>query len=171
MSAAMRTSLDQLSRDYRVVEKALAYVEEHAHEQPDLKAIAGAAGMSEFHFQRLFTQWAGISPKRFLEFLTRERARDLLDRSATVLETTQDVGLSSTGRLHDLFINTEAMTPGQYKTRGQGLTIRYGVHPSPFGGFLVEPPQRRSCRVSRAPAESDCHARDELDIYPLKTFI
>ena len=161
MTSALNAGLDQLSREYVMVEKALVYVDEHAQRQPDLKEIAAAVGMSEFHFQRLFTHWAGISPKRFLEFITRERARDLLDRSATILQTTHQVGLSSSGRLHDLFVNTQAMTPGQYKSRGLGLTIRYGVHPSPFGTCLVGVTDQGVCHLGflRTPEEQ---ALDQL---------
>lgn len=147
MNAVMSTGFDELSRDYAVVEQALVYVDQHAQRQPDLNEIASAVGLSEFHFQRLFTHWAGISPKRFLEFVTRERARALLDRSATILETTHEVGLSSSGRLHDLFINTQAVTPGQYKSRGLGMTIRYGVHPSPFGPVLIGVTDHGICHV------------------------
>ena len=147
MNVTGRPGLEQLSRDYATVEKALVYVDQHARRQPDLKEIAAAVGMSEFHFQRLFTQWAGISPKRFLEFVTRERARALLDRSATILQTTHEVGLSSSGRLHDLFINTQAVTPGQYKSGGLGLTIRYGVHPSPFGPVLIGVTDQGICHL------------------------
>jgi AraC family transcriptional regulator of adaptative response/methylated-DNA-[protein]-cysteine methyltransferase len=161
MTSALNAGLEQLSREYVMVEKALVYVDEHAQRQPDLKEIAAAVGMSEFHFQRLFTHWAGISPKRFLEFITRERARDLLDRSATILQTTHQVGLSSSGRLHDLFVNTQAMTPGQYKSRGLGLTIRYGVHPSPFGTCLVGVTDQGVCHLGflRTPEEQ---ALDQL---------
>jgi AraC family transcriptional regulator of adaptative response/methylated-DNA-[protein]-cysteine methyltransferase len=163
MTGALNNGLVQLSRDYALVEKALVYVDEHAQRQPDLAEIAAAVGMSEFHFQRLFTQWAGISPKRFLEFVTRERARDLLDRSATILQTTHGVGLSSSGRLHDLFINTQAMTPGQYKSRGLGLTIRYGLHPSPFGPCLVGVTDDGICHLGflRTPEE---HALGQLSL-------
>jgi AraC family transcriptional regulator of adaptative response/methylated-DNA-[protein]-cysteine methyltransferase len=163
MATTMTSGLDRLSRDYALVEKALVYVDQHAQRQPDLKEIAAAVGMSEFHFQRLFTHWAGISPKRFLEFITRERARDLLDRSATILQTTHGVGLSSSGRLHDLFINTQATTPGQYKSRGLGLKIRYGVHPSPFGTCLVGLTDQGICHLGflRAPEE---RALDQLSL-------
>ena len=163
MAAALNTRLDQLSRDYALVEKALVYVDEHAQRQPTLAEIAAAVGMSEFHFQRLFTHWAGISPKRFLEFVTRESARNLLDQSATILQTVHGVGLSSSGRLHDLFINTQAMTPGQYKSRGLGLTIRYGVHPSPFGPCLVGVTDQGICHLSflRMPEE---RALDQLSL-------
>jgi AraC family transcriptional regulator, regulatory protein of adaptative response / methylated-DNA-[protein]-cysteine methyltransferase len=137
----------QLNRDYVLIEKALLYVDEHALRQPELTEVAKAIGMSESHFQRLFTEWAGISPKRFLQFVTRERARELLDQSATMLETTYQVGLSSPGRLHDLFITTEAVTPGEYKSRGAGLTIRYGIYPSPFGICLIGVTDRGICHL------------------------
>ncbi len=144
---ASTTNYEQLSMEYALVEKALLYVDEQAQRQPELKEVAGAVGMSEFHFQRLFTHWAGISPKRFLQFVTRERARELLDRSANILETTVQTGLSSPGRLHDLFITTEAVTPGQYKSRGAGLTIRYGLYPSPFGKCLIGVTDRGICHL------------------------
>ena len=85
----------------------------------------------------MFTRWAGVSPKRFLQFLTKEGAKELLDKSENLLETTHQVGLSSLGRLHDLFVTTEAVSPGEYKARGAGVTIRYGLHASPFGKCLV----------------------------------
>jgi AraC family transcriptional regulator of adaptative response/methylated-DNA-[protein]-cysteine methyltransferase len=144
---AATTNYEQLSMEYALVEKALLYVDEQAQRQPELKEVAGAVGMSEFHFQRLFTHWAGISPKRFLQFVTRERARELLDRSANILETTIQTGLSSPGRLHDLFITTEAVTPGQYKSRGAGLTIHYGLYPSPFGKCLIGVTDRGICHL------------------------
>src|SRR5512135_2702387 len=130
-------SYNQLAEDYRRIEQAIRFLEEHFLEQPDLSEVASSIGLSEFHFQRLFTRWAGISPKRFLQFLTKEHAKDLLDRSTNLLDTTLQVGLSSLGRLHDLFVTTEAMTPGEYKNRGAGLTIRYGLHATPFGSCLI----------------------------------
>lgn len=147
MNSISTVDYAQLNRDYTLIEKALVYVDEHAHEQPELRDVASSVGLSESHFQRLFTEWAGISPKRFLQFLTRERARGLLDRSATMLETTFQVGLSSPGRLHDLFITTEAVTPGEYKSRGAGLTIRYGIYPSPFGMCLIGITDRGICHL------------------------
>jgi len=147
MNSISTVDYAQLNRDYTLIEKALVYVDEHAHEQPELRDVASSVGLNESHFQRLFTEWAGISPKRFLQFLTRERARGLLDRSATMLETTFQVGLSSPGRLHDLFITTEAVTPGEYKSRGAGLTIRYGIYPSPFGMCLIGITDRGICHL------------------------
>ncbi len=164
MNAYAIPDYTQLSHEYALVEKALLYVGEHAQRQPDLKEVAGAVGMSEFHFQRLFTHWAGISPKRFLQFMTRERARAMLDRSASLLETTIEVGLSSPGRLHDLFITTEAVTPGEYKSRGAGLTIRYGLYPSPFGTCLIGVTDRGICHLGFVRSREG-EAVDELFTY------
>ncbi len=164
MNAYAMPDYTQLSQEYALVEKALLYVDEHARRQPDLNEVAAAVGMSEFHFQRLFTHWAGISPKRFLQFVTRERARAMLDRSASLLETTFEVGLSSPGRLHDLFITTEAVTPGEYKSRGAGLTIRYGLYPSPFGTCLIGVTDRGICHLGFVRSREG-EAVDELFAY------
>lgn len=138
------TDFRQLSEDYARVEQAIRYLEHNTHRQPDLTEVAAHVGLSEFHFQRLFTRWAGISPKRFLQFLTKENAKALLARRS-VLSTAQEAGLSSPGRLHDLFIHTEAVTPGEYKSRGTGLEIAYGYHPTPFGECLLALTQRGIC--------------------------
>jgi AraC family transcriptional regulator of adaptative response/methylated-DNA-[protein]-cysteine methyltransferase len=137
----------QLCEDYQRIEQAIHFLEAHYQRQPELKEIAGSVGLSEYHFQRVFTRWAGISPKRFLQFLTKENAKELLKRSS-VLEATYSVGLSSPGRLHDLFIHTEAVTPGEYKTRGAGLTLRYGFHATPFGEALLGLTERGLCHLS-----------------------
>jgi AraC family transcriptional regulator of adaptative response/methylated-DNA-[protein]-cysteine methyltransferase len=138
----------QSSEDYRRIEQAILYLENHYKDQPELGQVAANIGLSEYHFQRLFTRWAGVSPKRFLQFLTKEGAKDLLDRSENLLETTHQVGLSSLGRLHDLFIAAEAVTPGEYKSRGAGVTIRYGIHPTPFGKCLIATTERGICHLS-----------------------
>lgn len=142
----METNLE-LSQHYRLIEQAIQYIEANAHRQPELDEIASAIGLSEYHFQRLFTRWAGISPKRFIQFLTKEHAKELLTRSENLLDTTHQVGLSSLGRLHDLFVNTEAVTPGEYKSHGAGLTIRYGLHPTPFGKCLIATTERGICHL------------------------
>lgn len=136
------------SQDYRLIEQAIRFIETNAARQPELDEVAAAVGMSEFHFQRTFTRWAGISPKRFLQFLTKENAKRLLADSENLLETTHQVGLSSLGRLHDLFVSAEAVTPGEYKTRGAGVTIRYGIHPTPFGKCLIGTTERGICHLS-----------------------
>ena len=147
MSTSAVIDYRQSSVDYRTVEQALRYLETYAQRQPDLKEVAAAVGLSEFHFQRLFTRWAGISPKRFLQFITKEHAKELLDGASNLLDTSVQVGLSSLGRLHDLFVTTEAVTPGEYKNRGAGLTIRYGLHPTPFGQCLIGLTERGICHL------------------------
>jgi AraC family transcriptional regulator of adaptative response/methylated-DNA-[protein]-cysteine methyltransferase len=142
-----QTDLKQLSEDYLRIEQAILYLENHYKDQPSLEEVAANIGLSEFHFQRVFTRWAGVSPKRFLQFLTKEGAKELLDRSENLLEATHQVGLSSLGRLHDLFVTTEAVSPGEYKSRGKGVTIRYGLHASPFGKCLIAVTDRGICHV------------------------
>ena len=154
----MNTNIKQLSEDYLRIEQAITYLEDHYKDQPSLEDVAANIGLSEFHFQRLFTRWAGVSPKRFLQFLTKEGAKDLLNRSENLLDTTHQVGLSSLGRLHDLFVTTEAVSPGEYKSRGEGVTIRYGLHASPFGKCLVAVTERGICHlgfVQREGSEGD----------------
>ena len=140
-------SISERSQDYRLIEQAIRFIEANATRQPDLEEVAASVGMSEFHFQRIFTRWAGISPKRFLQFLTKEHAKELLAESENLLDATHRVGLSSLGRLHDLFVATEAVTPGEYKARGAGVTIRYGIHPTPFGKCLIATTERGICHL------------------------
>jgi len=151
----------ELSQHYQIIEQAIQYIEANVQRQPELEEIASSIGLSEYHFQRLFTTWTGISPKRFMQFLTKEHAKQLLSQSENLLDTTHKVGLSSLGRLHDLFINTEAVTPGEYKTSGAGLTIRYGIHPSPFGKCLIATTERGICNLSFVDA-SEGKAIDNL---------
>jgi AraC family transcriptional regulator of adaptative response/methylated-DNA-[protein]-cysteine methyltransferase len=142
------TNYTQSSEDYLRIEQAILYLENHYKHQPELGEVAANLGLSEYHFQRLFTRWAGVSPKRFLQFLTKEGAKDLLNRSENLLDTTHQVGLSSLGRLHDLFVTAEAVTPGEYKSRGAGVTIRYAIHPTPFGKCLIATTERGICHLS-----------------------
>ena len=135
-------------RDYDRIEKAIQYIEMHFDRQPELKAIAGHIGLSEFHFQRLFSRWVGISPKRFLQFLTKEYVKELLARPTSLLDAAYDAGLSGPGRLHDLFVACEAVTPGEFKAGGKGLTIAYGWHDSPFGECLIALTERGICWLS-----------------------
>lgn len=125
------------SRDYDLVRRSLAYLTENWRDQPSLDRLAERSGMSPHHLQRVFTRWAGISPKAFLQAITIDHARELLRDSASILDTAYEVGLSGPGRLHDLFVTHEGMSPGAYKTRGKGLTISYGFHDCPFGRALV----------------------------------
>ncbi len=134
-------------RDYERIEKAIEFLNRNRDRQPSLAEVAKCVHLSEFHFQRLFSRWAGISPKRFLQFLTASNAKRLLAESKSVLETTLDTGLSSPGRLHELFVTVEAMSPGEFKTGGEGLRIEYGTAPSPFGLCSVASTQRGICAV------------------------
>jgi AraC family transcriptional regulator of adaptative response/methylated-DNA-[protein]-cysteine methyltransferase len=140
-------SYDQLAEDYRRVEQAIRFLEENAWRQPGLKEIAESVNLSEYHFQRLFTRWVGISPKRFLQYLTKEGAKLLLERCESLLDVSYEVGLSGPGRLHDLFVATEAVTPGEYKSQGEGLEIQYGVHATPFGESLLAVTERGICHL------------------------
>ncbi len=138
------TTLKQLSEDYTRIEAAIRYLENNADRQPDLQEVAAHIGLSEYHFQRLFTRWAGISPKRFLQYLTKEKARQLLTNTS-LLDATYRAGLSSPSRLHDLFVKCEAVTPGEYKTKGRGMEIVYGYHPTPFGECMLAMTARGIC--------------------------
>ncbi len=139
--------MQMICEDYNRMEKAILFLEQNYHRQPELREVAQSVRLSEFHFQRLFRRWAGISPKRFIQYLTLEHAKKLLEGSHSVLDVTYDSGLSSPGRLHDLFIKVEAMTPGEYKAHGAGLRISYGFHPSPFGECLLAVTERGICAL------------------------
>jgi AraC family transcriptional regulator of adaptative response/methylated-DNA-[protein]-cysteine methyltransferase len=121
------------ARHYRLVAEAITYIRSHAHQQPSLADVAQQAGMSEYHFQRLFSEWAGVSPKRFLQYLTKEYAKQALQQSADLLEASYAAGLSAPSRLYDLIVSCEAVTPGEYKSCGAGLGIGYGYAETPFG--------------------------------------
>ena len=138
-------SYTELSEDYGRIEAAIHYLEQNFQDQPTLAEIAAHVGLSEYHFQRLFSRWAGTSPKRFLQFLTIQHAKKLLAESQSILDTTYEAGLSSPSRLHDLFVTHEAITPGEFKQKGAGLTIQYGFHDSPFGECLIALTERGIC--------------------------
>lgn len=148
--------------DYIIVEQAIRFIEANARKQPSLLEIASHVRLSESHLQRVFTRWAGISPKRFLQYLTHEHCRQLLRESKSVLDATYEAGLSSAGRLHDLFVTVEAVTPGEFRTGGEGLDIRFGIHDSPFGECLVATTPRGVCAVSFLSAETPDSAVERL---------
>lgn len=131
------TSLTQAALDYQRVEQALRFMDENFRRQPSLKEIADAAHLSEFHFNRLFSRWAGTTPQRFLRFLTKEYAKSLLTDHQDLLDVTVQAGLSGLGRLHELMVTFEALSPGEIKQRGAGVTIRYGFADTPFGECLL----------------------------------
>ena len=163
---------NQLSDDYARIEQVIYYIEKNASRQPSLKEIADYIHLSEYHLQRLFTRWVGISPKRFLQFITKEHARQLLTESKSILETTLQIGLSSPGRLHDLFITWEAVTPGEFKHRGAGLTINVGFHPTPFGEILLGSTDRGICSISFVMPEGRLFALEALQAdWPRATLV
>jgi len=122
---------------HQAIARAIEFIDREVESQPDLAAIAEVAGMSPFHCQRVFSSLAGVSPKKFLQYLTLGRAKRVLAESGSVLDSAYEAGLSGPGRLHDLFVTAEAMTPGEFKARGAGLTIRHGVGDTPFGPAML----------------------------------
>jgi len=138
-------SVEEDTRDYDRIARAIDFLRRHAREQPDLASVARHAHLSGPHFQRLFTRWAGISPKRFLQFLAVEHAKARLAASPSILDLAGEIGLSGPGRVHDLFVAMEAMSPGELRAGGAGLEIRYGIHPSPFGPALIAVSGRGIC--------------------------
>jgi AraC family transcriptional regulator of adaptative response/methylated-DNA-[protein]-cysteine methyltransferase len=141
----MEHQFSQESLDFERIEKVIQYIEQNFRRQPELKDISDYVGLSEFHLQRLFKRWVGISPKRFLQYLTKEHAKTLLRQSENVLSVTFESGLSGPGRLHDLFVNCEAVTPGEYKMLGEGIQIYYGTHQTPFGRCMIAKTERGVC--------------------------
>jgi len=137
MPAAAKQLPDGPRRDYDLVRRCIKYLSENWAEQPDLDSVAAHVGLSPAHVQKMFRRWCGLSPKAFVQAITIDHARRLLDGSTSVLEAAHEVGLSGGARLHDLFVTHEAMTPGEIKRRGEGLRIAYGFHPTPFGEAVL----------------------------------
>lgn len=135
------------SEDYSLVEKAIKYIEVNYMNQPNLEEIAQSLNISKYHFQRIFTRWAGISPSKFLQYITINHAKQLLLESKSILNVTDQLGLSSTSRLYDLFVNFDAITPGEYKKSGEGLEIVYDFHNTHFGGCLIATTDRGICSL------------------------
>jgi AraC family transcriptional regulator, regulatory protein of adaptative response / methylated-DNA-[protein]-cysteine methyltransferase len=159
--------LSHAAADYDIVRRAIAFVSEHWRAQPEIDVIAAAAGVSGSDLHHLFRRWAGITPKAFLQALTLEHARRLLRDSASVLDATFEVGLSGPGRLHDLFVTHEAMSPGEWKSGGAGLTMSYGFHPSPFGTALAMATQRGLAGLAFAdPGEEQAALADMKSRWP-----
>ena len=140
-------SVDQLHIDYSRIEKAIAYINHNFREQPSLEEISTAVNMSPFHFQRLFSDWAGVSPKKFLQYVSLRYAKQLLQRNTTLMNVSNEIGLSSSSRLHDLFINIEGMTPGEFKNGGACLTINYSFRESPFGNIIIASTNKGVCYI------------------------
>jgi AraC family transcriptional regulator, regulatory protein of adaptative response / methylated-DNA-[protein]-cysteine methyltransferase len=145
---------EQESINYNRIAKAIDYIKQNFKEQPNLDAVAEKVHLSPFHFQRLFTDWAGVSPKKFLQYITVEHAKQLLkDKQATLFDAAFDTGLSGTSRLHDLFINIEGMTPAEFKNGGKNLSISYSFAESPFGNIMVASTTKGICFLAFFEAE------------------
>jgi AraC family transcriptional regulator of adaptative response/methylated-DNA-[protein]-cysteine methyltransferase len=141
---------DAACADYDIVRRAIAHIRGHWREQPEIEEIAEAAGVTPTELHHLFRRWAGLTPKAFVQALTLNSARELLRSSASVLDASYEVGLSGPGRLHDLFVTHEAMSPGEWKSGAEGVTVAYGFHPSPFGSALVMSTERGLCGLAFA---------------------
>lgn len=162
----MRHDNLEQTRQYALVARVIAYIRENARQQPTLEQIAEAAHVSPFHLQRLFAEWAGISPKRFLQYLTKEYAKQKLISAHDVLTVTENAGLSSTSRLHDLMVTCEAMTPGEIKAGGDGLEITYGFGFSPFGEAVVGWTKRGICHFAFSIADHDAMKSEIVAYWP-----
>src|ERR1700730_14598799 len=141
----------QEQANYNRIAEAIGYIKDNFKTQPNLEEVAEKVALSPFHFQRMFTDWAGVSPKKFVQYLTIEYAKKMLkDNQASLFETAIETGLSGTGRLHDLFINIEGMSPGEYKNGGENLSINYSFAESPFGNILVASTPKGICYMAFA---------------------
>jgi len=148
---------NQAASDFDRIAKAIGYIQRYSSQQPTLEKIAQASGLSPYHFQRLFQRWAGTTPKRFLQVLTLEHAKNVLLDSSSMLETSATVGLSSGSRLYDHFVQLEAVTPGEYKRKGEGMLIEYGSGQTPFGPAFIGVTERGICCfefIDRTPAKN-----------------
>lgn len=151
----MIMSAQEPNINYYRIEQAIKFLEENFQRQPNLDEVAEKVHLSPFHFQRLFTEWAGISPKRFLQYLTVDFLKEKLNESRNLVEAAEIAGLSSQSRVYDLFTTLEAVTPQEYKTKGGGIPIHYGVHETPFGQCLIGVTDRGICWLSFLPSGSD----------------
>jgi AraC family transcriptional regulator of adaptative response/methylated-DNA-[protein]-cysteine methyltransferase len=156
------TPLSAAADDYAVVRRAIAYISEHWRAQPEIDEIATAVGTTTADLHHLFRRWAGLTPKAFLQAITLDNARRLLRSSASVLDAAYEVGLSGPGRLHDLFVTHEAMSPGEWKSGGEGLSVAYGFHPSPFGSALVMTTERGLAGLAFADPGEEEAALDDM---------
>jgi AraC family transcriptional regulator of adaptative response/methylated-DNA-[protein]-cysteine methyltransferase len=164
--------LEERARDYHRMEQALAWLADHWQDHPSLDDAADAVGLSPFHFQRIFTRWAGVSPKTFVGAIAHAEARRSLEQGASVLDAAYDAGLSGPSRLHDLFIAQEAVTPGDARRRGEGLSLRWGLAPTPFGrGLFVVAPRGLAGLGFAGEGEEDAAFADMHRRFPAATWI
>lgn len=144
-----------MNTDFERIEKAILYIKENFQQQPDLDEVAKQVYLSPFHFQRLFKDWAGVSPKKFLQYISIEHAKQLLHNNASLADVSFETGLSGTSRLHDLFINIEGMTPGEYKNGGENLHINYSYAETPFGDILIASTPKGICYIAFVQSHED----------------
>lgn len=152
---------DKLANYYRI-EKAIGFLTDNFKEQPDLDAIARKVYMSPYHFQRIFTDWVGISPKKFIQYLTLDYLRNKINETENMMDAADLAGLSSQSRVHDLFVSIEGVSPQQYKTSGKGLEIFYGYHASPFGLCFIAVAEKGICALKFIDEEK---SRNEFEIF------
>lgn len=165
---------EQDKTNYHRIEEAIAFITSNFKNQPGLEEVAEKIHMSPFHFQRLFTDWAGVSPKKFLQYISIQHARDLLkDKQATLFDAAYDTGLSGTSRLHDMFVKIEGMTPGEFKNGGENLSINYSYAESPFGELLIASTSRGICYMAFADNEQQVlqHLQSEFPNARLKQMV
>lgn len=157
-----QSMVNQQKIDYERIEKAINYINKHFKEQPSLEEIANAIHVSPYHFQKMFRDWAGVSPKKFIQYISVNYAKSLLNNRMSVLDVAYETGFSSSSRLHDLFVSIEGMTPGEFKQGGEHLTINYSFAKSPFGTVIVASTLKGICYMSFA--ENEYHTLDELKL-------
>jgi AraC family transcriptional regulator of adaptative response/methylated-DNA-[protein]-cysteine methyltransferase len=158
----MNTIMEDQTINYQRIEQAIHYLEKNFQRQPELDEVAEKVHLSPFHFQRIFTEWAGISPKRFLQFLTVDFLKDKLQQSKNIVEAAEAAGLSSQSRVYDLFTTLEAVTPQEYKFKGSGIRIEYGFHETQFGTCLIGITERGTCWLSFVSTDEDPRLQLEL---------
>jgi AraC family transcriptional regulator of adaptative response/methylated-DNA-[protein]-cysteine methyltransferase len=170
--ATLEKDITPQGSDYEIVRRAIEKISLDYRDQPSLEVLAQEVGETPTGLQKLFTRWAGLSPKAFLQAVTLDHARKLLDSGLPLLETSLELGMSGPGRLHDLFVTHEAMSPGDYKTRGAGLTIRYGYHISPFGIALIMVTDRGLAGLAfNDPGEEQAAFADMAGRWPNATYV
>ncbi|GAM61145.1 ADA regulatory protein [Vibrio ishigakensis] len=163
-------NLNETERHYDVVKRAIEFIRDNTLNQPSLAEVAESVHMSEYHLQRLFVQWAGISPKRFMQSLTKQHAMQMLKQSDSLLDVAHEVGLSGTGRLHDLMVTCEAMTPGEIQSLGDKLVIEYGVAVTPFGQALIGWTKRGICYLQFVDEDIKLKENKLREQWPLASF-
>jgi AraC family transcriptional regulator of adaptative response/methylated-DNA-[protein]-cysteine methyltransferase len=156
--------------DYERIEKAIIYLRQNFKEQPDLDNVAKQVHLSPFHFQRLFKKWAGVSPKKFVQFISVEYAKNLLKQNVSLFDATFEIGLSGTSRLHDLFVNIEGMTPGNFKNGGQGLQIQYSYAESLFGDVIIASTEKGVCHLAFT-ANQQTETENLFKLFPNANFV